>query len=442
MVFIHGGSFVVGSGSFDGSYMVQAAVKEGNPFVLVTFNYRLNAFGFMALDVLSKNDERNVSGNYGVSDMVTALQWVKNNIVQFGGDPNKVTIFGHSSGGTGVLMLLSTQHARGLFHRAIAQSASTRVDMPLQDAHLQNIPFLTATKCGSSSSSSSSSTLSCLYNMSADAILAAIPWNVPPYYAHPTDMGMPSLPQGPGAMLGIVDGDIIRHTMDQILAGDFPGFFNDVPVIIGTAAQEIDFHPIDDIRNKTSYSDYAAFMTEKFQPWGPLIPGQILRYYNQTFLELGPQGAYNTIGADIHDTCGQLGLGLSMSQAFQNTIYHYIVTYRTQKPVNLFNGGWGSTFSFHMIELIFLMRMGDEWATDYTVTSQDESFGNAVRQLWTQFATHGTFSAAEWVPLMQDHNEYVSKILGSTTTTIANNWRRQECEFWNNNGFYPFNWNS
>ena len=117
MVWIHGGGLSLGWGhqrTYDGTDLAARGV------VLVSINYRLGALGFLAHPLLSA--EGGVSGNYGLLDQVAALQWVQRNIAAFGGDPGNVTIFGESAGGTSVQALLASPHAKGLFHRAIAQS--------------------------------------------------------------------------------------------------------------------------------------------------------------------------------------------------------------------------------------------------------------------------------------------------------------------------------
>ncbi len=119
MVWIHGGSFNVGSGSqaiYDGEALARRGV------VVVTFNYRLGVFGFLAHPALTRESPRHSSGNYGLLDQIAALEWVRKNIAGFGGDRNRVTIFGESAGGGSVCLLLISPPARGLFHRAIAQS--------------------------------------------------------------------------------------------------------------------------------------------------------------------------------------------------------------------------------------------------------------------------------------------------------------------------------
>jgi para-nitrobenzyl esterase len=119
MVWIHGGAFQYGSGD-DMMAQTNALVKRG--VVQVSINYRLGILGFFAHPALSEESEHGVSGNYGLLDQIAALEWIRNNIEAFGGDPNNVTIFGESSGGASVANLMSSPLAEGLFHRAIIQS--------------------------------------------------------------------------------------------------------------------------------------------------------------------------------------------------------------------------------------------------------------------------------------------------------------------------------
>ncbi len=131
MVWIHGGGFVMGSGSqpiFDGAKLAARDV------VVVTFNYRLGRFGFFAHPALTREAAGAATGNFALMDQVAALEWVKRNIAAFGGDPSNVTIFGESAGGGSVNQLLLAAPARGLFHKAIAQSGGGRDVLPLLSA--------------------------------------------------------------------------------------------------------------------------------------------------------------------------------------------------------------------------------------------------------------------------------------------------------------------
>lgn len=120
-VWIHGGAFTEGSGEvaiYDGSELA----KKG--LVVVTINYRLGVLGFFAHPDLTKESSRNASGNYGLFDVVAALEWTRKNIAAFGGDPGRVTIAGQSAGAFAVHALTASPLAKGLFHRAIAESGS------------------------------------------------------------------------------------------------------------------------------------------------------------------------------------------------------------------------------------------------------------------------------------------------------------------------------
>lgn len=117
--YIHGGAFLSGCGDekeFDGKALTEKGV------ILVTINYRLGVWGFLAHPWLSDESEQNVSGNYGILDQLAALQWIKENIAAFGGNPENITVMGQSAGAISVLTLASCQFAKGLFQRAIIQS--------------------------------------------------------------------------------------------------------------------------------------------------------------------------------------------------------------------------------------------------------------------------------------------------------------------------------
>jgi len=121
MVWLHGGGFHSGSGQEHASYD-GTALASGHDVVVVTLNHRLNVLGF--LDLSGFGEKYAQSGNLGMTDIVKALQWVKNNISNFGGDPSNVTIFGQSGGGGKVSTLMAMPSAKGLFHKAVVQSGS------------------------------------------------------------------------------------------------------------------------------------------------------------------------------------------------------------------------------------------------------------------------------------------------------------------------------
>ena len=122
LVWIYGGGFSFGSTSdpvHNGEHLAQKGV------VLVSIAYRVGHLGFLAHPELSTESPNGVSGNYGLLDMIAGLKWVQNNIAAFGGDPDKVTIFGESAGGIAVSMLCASPLTKGLFHGAISQSGGS-----------------------------------------------------------------------------------------------------------------------------------------------------------------------------------------------------------------------------------------------------------------------------------------------------------------------------
>ena len=120
MVFIHGGGQ---TSSAANDYNASWLVTRGTPVIVVTFNYRLNIFAFFAHQALTAENPQLGSGNYATLDQQQALRWVRDNIVNFGGDPKNVTVFGESGGGQAVCILLASPPARGLFQRGISESA-------------------------------------------------------------------------------------------------------------------------------------------------------------------------------------------------------------------------------------------------------------------------------------------------------------------------------
>ena len=125
MVWFHGGGNYAGTASgnnFDGESLARHGV------VVVTVNYRLSVFGFLAHSELTKESPHHASGNYGLMDQIAALKWVHDNSPKFGGDPSNVTIFGQSAGAVDVNVLMTSPQAKGLFHKVIAESGTvTRV---------------------------------------------------------------------------------------------------------------------------------------------------------------------------------------------------------------------------------------------------------------------------------------------------------------------------
>jgi para-nitrobenzyl esterase len=212
LVWIYGGGFSFGSTS-DPVHHGEHLARKG--VVLVSIAYRVGQLGFLAHPELSAENPNRVSGNYGLLDMIAGLQWIQKNIATFGGDPDKVTIFGESAGGIAVSMLCASPLAKGLFHGAISQSGGsfgpTRpTTFPgenmktLRQAEEAGLSF--AQKTGVSS-------IADLRNIAAEKL--------------PSGMGMGGAP--------IVDGYVIPDNQYKLYEA---GKYNDVPVLIGYNSDE------------------------------------------------------------------------------------------------------------------------------------------------------------------------------------------------------------
>ena len=210
MVWIHGGGFVTGAGSV-GTYNGKYIVPRGD-IVLVTINYRMGAFGFLNLKDAS-DGQLPGSGAEGLVDQIAALKWVRDNISAFGGDPGNVTIFGESAGGMSVGALLAAPAARGLFHKAIAQSGASDIGYARETS--AKVAHYVLEKLGS-----------------ADAIDA--PWESvlaiqKDLIAAPREVGL-GMPFAP-----TIDGTILpKRAIDCVANGSAKG----IPVMTGTTRDE------------------------------------------------------------------------------------------------------------------------------------------------------------------------------------------------------------
>jgi para-nitrobenzyl esterase len=217
MVWIHGGAFVggmTGTPMFDGTKFAQKSV------VLVSIAYRLGVFGFMAHPELSRESGKG-SGTYGIQDMIAGLQWVKNNIAQFGGDPTRVTIFGESAGGIAVGMLSAAPAAKGLFQRAISESGGSFAPPRISNEAGQNVPTLKLAESNGESF---------LKKLGAADIRAA--------RALPAEQIQKAAGGGMGSgssFWPVADGNIIPGDPYELYG---KGRFNDTPILVGTNSNE------------------------------------------------------------------------------------------------------------------------------------------------------------------------------------------------------------
>ena len=209
MVWVHGGGYYSGGGA-EPTYWGDRLAEAGD-VVVVTINYRLNIFGFMAASALREEDPDLSTGGYGTLDQVAALKWVQDNIGNFGGDPANVTIFGESAGGWSTCTLLATPLARGLFSHVIIESGTCEASQDLE--------------AGYATAARSFQTLGCPLNDTA--CMRQVPAPKLLENSAPLMQGFAYVPA--------IDGHILKASpLEMIRSGDY----NHVPVLAGTNRDE------------------------------------------------------------------------------------------------------------------------------------------------------------------------------------------------------------
>lgn len=215
MVWLHGGGFINGSGNaFNGALLAQTARA-----IIVTVNYRLGPFGWLALPTLAAEAPDHSTGNYGLQDTLAALRWVQANIAALGGDPKRVTLFGQSAGGEQTLALMASPLAAGLFQRAISMSAPATLSMPtVEQAAAKRVEFLKELGC-----TDPETQLACLRAQPAERLRSAahLSWDL---------IGLMGLQWTP-----TVDGVVLP---DQWVKRFRDGQMNAVPIMVGHTRQE------------------------------------------------------------------------------------------------------------------------------------------------------------------------------------------------------------
>jgi para-nitrobenzyl esterase len=346
MVWIHGGGFTRGAGSvasYDGENLARRGV------VVVTINYRLGIFGFFAHPALTAESSHHASGNYALMDQIAALQWVKKNIAAFGGDPNRVTIFGESAGSWAVNTLTASPLAKGLFRGAIGESGASFSPMTsLADAEKAGEKL--ATKVGGAPDS-----LKAMRAMPADALLKAT---------------------SADAVRAIVDGWVLPQDVHTIYA---EGKQNDVPMIVGNNSDE-----------GTTLAPQAAAMTlamytaQAKQRFGNLTP---------QFLEAYPAGSDAEAVASFWASFRDDVFGWEMrtwaelqTKTGHHPIYRY---YFSRRPP----GDQGKRLgAFHASEIPYVFG-NFTWPFPYD--DADKNLSESVMSYWTNFAKTGDPNAGQ-----------------------------------------------
>ncbi|XP_067672221.1 para-nitrobenzyl esterase-like [Haliotis asinina] len=411
MVWIHGGNLVFGNGSIRG-YSPSPELARDLQFVFVSMNYRLGPMGFMTLDLLSKASETGTSGNYGFMDQIQVLKWVQSNIRNFGGDPGKVTLFGHSSGGTSVFGLLASPPAKGLFHRAWLMSASAILNKTSSDASRDNLVFLKTSGC---------TDIACLLGLSVEDVMRASPWADYPSWSMPDITDLPIKAVFDGA-LAVVDGHVIPLAP---LTAWHTRHANDVPVIFSTTGQEVDRWAPRDVAS-WSWDHYRSEITRKLASFGSQIPHRLLELYPASH-NATPELQYSELVSDLRVTCPVDVVADVADSYFKSFTYRCVVTQWPSQPVP----GRGG-YSYHGWDAVaFFGGIKDMIPNP---SQSDLDFTANLRREISAFVKTGEPASRTWKP-----TKINTALLGATTTVI-NFYHRDQCSFLLQNGFFSYAW--
>ena len=431
LVFIHGGFLLYLSGNWKGIHPSPEMVVNMS-IVGVSFNYRLNAFGFLALESLAYASPSKTSGNYGFMDQILALKWVQTNIKKFGGDPDSVTLMGSGSGGTSVLALLTSRKATGLFHRAILMSASAIFNKSSENAALDNQNFLKNSSCEKQSFIAQRK---CLYKLTPRQIQDAIPWTEYPNWRMDDLLDLPTNGRFAGA-IAVVDKDVVPEPPLQAMA---TGKANDVPLIIGTTAQESDVAPTKVFENSqfAKFTDYVNKTLGSFSEVSVSKP--VLQLYGMSndtdffgSFENSIQFKFTSMVSDVRASCPNNIVAKNASRGFESPVYRYVVTNRPSNAVSLF--GFNATFAFHMWDLVAFFGFPSE--IGYQPSEKDTKFMNDLRREFGEFMKKGIVKTESW-------KEYPNKTALFTDGGVnvpENEYHKVQCDLWLNNTFFSYAW--
>jgi para-nitrobenzyl esterase len=360
MIWLHGGSYAVGSGGsvrYDGSNLVRQ-----HDVVVVTVNHRLNAFGFLDLSGIDAKFAE--SGNAGMLDIVAVLGWVRDNITNFGGDPGNVTVFGESGGGGKVSTLMAMPAAKGLFHRAIAQSGvalrSTTAEASAATARM----LLDRLGVGTGD-------LDRTQDIPFDRIVAVL------------EAVRPPLGFGP-----VVDGRALpRHPFDP----DAPAVSVDVPLLLGSNLTERTFFPdtpLDEIGDAELLG-----LVKRYTGLADAEASRLISVYRKSRASADNTFIYQLISADWWMTANVITQAERKSKLGGAPAY----VYHFEKPTPVRDGKLKVP---HTLEIAYAFDNIDLSAAITGTGGDTQALADKMSAMWTAFARTGDPSTTglRWEP--------------------------------------------
>jgi para-nitrobenzyl esterase len=371
MLWVHGGGFVQGAGSAP-LYHGARLAKRGE-VVVVTFNYRLGVLGFL--------NTRRLEGsvNLGLQDQLMALEWVRDHISAFGGDPNNVTLFGESAGGFSVCALLASPRAEGLFHKTIIQSGGgcsglEELEPELNPAHPleeRATALLSALDCVNDGGEAleGDPLRSCLEALPVEAFLEASA------EAGKSVLGIDQL--GP-----VTDGELVVGRADHLLRdGERPP----LPIMIGSNSNEMSLFTL---TTPITLAGYEALLRQT----APLVADRLLELYPASDNASAKQ-AYHDLFGDIIFNCPTLTFASKLSSAGQ-AVWVYLFDHALSGGVA---ARLGAT---HALELPFVFNNYLQPLYGSPFNEVDAALSDEMSDAWARFAHSGDpqGDAPSWRP--------------------------------------------
>jgi para-nitrobenzyl esterase len=394
MVWIHGGALVVGEGD---DYNPARMIAQGD-VVVVTINYRLGLFGYMAHPALSAESPEHISGNYGLLDQQFALEWVRRNIDRFGGDHNNVTLFGESAGGLSTLSNVASPRAAGLFHRAIVESGAYALHLPsLATAEAQGSAIGASLGC---------STADCLRSLTVAQLLSKTGSGITPD----------------------VDGKILPQTLATAFSS---GEFNRVPIIQGSNHDEftlfvgLDF---DLVSGPVSAAIYPLVVRAIVGT--ALAPAVLAEYPLASYPS--PDSAVAAFGTDLTFACPARSANLSLSRFVPTFAYEFNDENAPQNFLPPISIPYGAA---HASEIQYLFTLPQS----VTLAPTQQRLSETMIEYWTQFAHSGDpntfrrdhFPEPFWPHFPgRDEDEDIQSLEPAGAHAESDFATRHHCAFW------------
>ena len=347
LVWIYGGGYRNGSAAMP-LYWGEQLARKG--LIVVTIAYRLGPLGFLALPELTRESPQHSSGNYGLMDQIAALEWIQRNIAAFGGDPNRVTIAGQSSGSISVSVLMASPRAKGLFQRAIGDSGGLFEPLGLAPSY----QLVNAERDGEKYETSlGAATLAELRGLPAARLLGG--------------------GNAGGVTHPVIEPVVLPGAPSETFAA---GRQNDVPLLIGSNAEEA--------RSLTdaSHTTAATFDADIANSFGPL-PAAIMAAYPHSTDAQAPQARLD-LERDLRFGWDMWAWARLQASTGHNPVYYYYFEQRPPFPARSVYAGWGAS---HFAELWYVFDHLNQ--SPWQWSRADRTLAEEMSEYWFNFASTG-----------------------------------------------------